>query len=205
MKISYIIMIICTIVAEIILFIGGNNYMEVAQWIALAVAIIGIAGGIWAQIVQFHKDAQRIDSVNKTALTVKSDTSGMLPVVTDTGKKVMDMRESFLRRENRIDGAISGIDELIEEKHYNDKIKSRISSEVSSPEYLISIVSTVYEKNAALEDKVRELKMKDRQNIDTIVVLQDENRSLKEENKSLEQEISSLKNEYRKSKQEHRR
>lgn len=205
MTTSYIIIIVCTVIAEIMLLLGGNDCMGVAQWIALAVALIGIAGGIWTQIIQFHKDAQRIDGVNKTTLTVKNDTSRMLPVVTDTGIKVADMRESFLKRENQIDSAISGIGELIEEKHYNDKMKSQISTEVSSPEYMISIISAVYEKNAALENSVRELKIRDRQNINKILVLQEENRSLKEENKSLEQENSLLKNEFRKSKQEYRR
>lgn len=79
-KISHTIIFACIIIAEIIL-LGGNVEVGIGEWTAVIVAIIGVAGGIWAQIIQFKKDAQRIDSVNSTASSVKEDTTEIRPLV----------------------------------------------------------------------------------------------------------------------------
>lgn len=68
MGISYIIIFICTCIAEIVLILGENATMGIAEWVAIGIALLGVAGGIWGQIIQFKKDAQRIENVNQIAI-----------------------------------------------------------------------------------------------------------------------------------------
>lgn len=198
MGISYIIIFICTCIAEIVLILGENATMGIAAWVAIGIALLGVAGGIWGQIIQFKKDAQRIENVNQTTSTVKSDTSKMTPIVVDTGKKVVEMRDHLLVRESQIDSTMEGVKELVDEKHYQDKQKRDISIELSSPDYLVAAVTAVYEKNASLEKMVREYKVKDRQNINQIAILTAENQRLQEENQVLNEQLISLQAEIRK-------
>lgn len=57
MGISYIIIFICTCIAEIVLILGENITMGIAEWVAIGIALLGVAGGIWGQIIQFKKIA----------------------------------------------------------------------------------------------------------------------------------------------------
>lgn len=68
MGISYIIIFICTCIAEIVLILGENATMGIAAWVAIGIALLGVAGGIWGQIIQLKKDAQRIENVNQIAI-----------------------------------------------------------------------------------------------------------------------------------------
>lgn len=68
MGISYIIIFICTCIAEIVLIRGENATMGIAAWVAIGIALLGVAGGIWGQIIQLKKDAQRIENVNQIAI-----------------------------------------------------------------------------------------------------------------------------------------
>ena len=71
--------------------------MDVAGWIAIAVALIGVAGGIWAQVYQFKKDAQRIENVNQATNGVKEDTVVMKPKVERIEKISDEMKADYLR------------------------------------------------------------------------------------------------------------
>lgn len=75
-RIPFIIIVISGISAGIILFYGGKS-MDAVQWVAIAVAIIGVAGGIWTQIVQFKADNKRLKDTyerNVRFLNLKSHT-----------------------------------------------------------------------------------------------------------------------------------
>lgn len=188
----------CTVVSiGLIIYSNGGNYMSIAEWIAIGIALAGVAGGIWAQIIQFKKDAQRIDGVNKTSGEVKNDTVFMKPLVKKTDANVQELRDSFLKRENQIDATMKDIGKLVAAKEIDDAIKQRISSTVDNPEYIKNAVSLVYEKNAALSSKVAELNNEKIQLSAHIQALKNENGKLKQKNHKLINEVNQLQSQLR--------
>lgn len=176
-NISSIIIMFGCIIAEIILFTGGKN-MDVAQWVAIAIAIFGVAGGIWTQIVQFKKDAQRIDNVNKTSSEVLKDTTGFKPQIESTYKNVSEMRDKMLRDEASINNALSGVSELVEAKRIEERIKAEASQSVCSPEILTAEIKLLFETNAEIASENAMLKKENK-------MLQHENKILKLDNEML--------------------
>lgn len=166
---------------------GGNN-MGAAEWVAIAIAILGVAGGIWGQFFQFKKDAQRIDGVNETAKSVKEDTAVMRPSVNRTDKNVQELKEKYISKEYQINSTIEGVAELLEAKRIDDAVKQKISQAVESPLYIESAVKSIYEKNASLQTRVNEL-------TDVNIVLKHENDALKIKNEELQNEVQKLKKE----------
>lgn len=107
--------------------------------------------GVWAQIIQFKKDAQRIDDINKKSGDIKNDTNIMKPLVCATDENVRQLKDELLVRRNQIDTAMEGIAGLVKEQQFNEYIRQRISGVVVSPEYIVNAVQIVYERNAELE------------------------------------------------------
>lgn len=169
----------------LLLYEQGGKYMSVAEWVAIAIALFGVAGGIWRQVVQFKKDGQRIEGVNETSQSVKEDTSVMRPSVERMDKSVQEMREKYIARENRIDSTMENISELLEAKRIEEALKQRISQSIENPSYIEGAVKAVYEKNASLQIRVNEL-------TDINVILEQENAVLKQQNQELKNEVKKL-------------
>lgn len=148
----------CIMVAlGLIIYTNGGKNMETAEWVAIGVALLGVAGGIWGQLIQFRKDAQRIESVNSTACDVKKDTAVIKPQVILTEKNVKEIRDGFLKRETRIDTALGSIEKMMEEQIVNERIKQKVSSVIDNPTYIMNAVNLVYERNAGLETELARL------------------------------------------------
>lgn len=182
--VAYVLIIISQIAAWIILYLEGYT-MDVG----ITIALIGIAGGIWAQVIQFKKDAQRIDGVNKTAGEVKSDTSEIKPKVENIERSTNIIREDITRtvlpKVERLDNIGSNVSELLEAKHVEDALKQKVSVAVTNPDYIQSAVKLIYEKNAALEGRVSEL-------TNDKILLQMKNDELQQENTQLHQKNKDL-------------
>ncbi|MDO4542621.1 MAG: hypothetical protein Q4C00_07335 [Bacillota bacterium] len=121
-----------------------------AGLVAIAVAIIGVAGGIWQEIVLLKKDG-------KTLNDVKSDTSEMKPEVANidsTTKKIDGRLETLSDKIPPKDGVL----ELVEDLHFRKRLLDRISVNVESPDFLVAGIQNVYERNNALEKENRELR-----------------------------------------------
>ena len=174
--------------AFLLLYEQGGNNMGAAEWVAIAIAILGVAGGIWGQFFQFKKDGQRIDGVNETSKSVKEDTAVMRPSVNRTDKNVQELKEKYISKENQINSTIEGVAELLEAKRIDDAVKQRISQAVESPLYIESAVKSIYEKNASLQTMVNEL-------TDANIVLEHENNVLRKQNQDLQNEVQKLKKE----------
>ena len=172
----------------LLLYEQGGNYMDVAEWVAIAIALLGVASGIWRQVIQFKKDGQRIEGVNETAKSVKEDTAVMRPSVDRTDKNVQELKEKYISKENQINSTIEGVAELLEAKRIDDAVKQRISQAVESPLYIESAVKSIYEKNASLQTMVNEL-------TEANNVLEHENNVLRKQNQDLQNEIQKLKKE----------
>lgn len=148
--------------------------MDTVGIVAITTALIGVAGGIWSQVIAFKKDAQRIDRVNETTSNVKSDTAEMKPRVYRTDENVNYMRDCFIKYEHQIQSGINGIQELVESKHIEDEIQNKMSSAAESPQYLKAAIDVIYNCNVSLTEENRMLR--EEKNI-----LSAENKSLKEQ------------------------
>lgn len=166
--------------------------METGAWIAIAVAVLGAAAGIWAQVVQFNKDAQRIEGVNKTAGEIKADTNVMRPQVNNINTNVQEMRDKLLKYDYRLDSTMDGICELVNAKRSEEEISKRISSTIDNPAYIQNAVKLIYEKNADLEYTVSGLQNEKHRMIAKIQLLEYENQNLKQENQQLKKEIKEI-------------
>lgn len=202
---KYIILICVLSAIGLIIFSNGGNFMETAGWIAIVVALVGVAGGIWAQVVQFMKDRQRIEDVNKTSAGVKQDTGIIMPLTENIDANVKEIKsdlqkgdlknlwENFVQRKDNIDKTISSIDELISAKRNDEMLRQRLSSTISDPAYIQNAVRLVYEKNAALEIAVAEFNSENIQLNAQVQALESENTTLKQSNQELTNELNEIK------------
>lgn len=164
---------------------GEMEFMGIAQWVAISIALLGIAGGIWGQIIQFKKDAQRIDVVNNKTACIEKDTSIMKPIVERTDNNVQEIRDKMLSKEETFGNALAGISELLEAKRVSDATRQSVSSSVGNPIYIQSAIELIYERNAALEMENARLQ-------NEILQLKSQNRILQDKNKKLEGELTIL-------------
>lgn len=193
MKIPYassIIIVIGFICAELILLSGGEQDMDTAGWISITVALIAVASGIWMQIVQFKKDGQRIDSVNKTTAQVKADTSEMKPKVSnieELSKQISnDIVRTILPQMNHVGKIEESVGKLLEGYLVEKEIKSRVSSSLNNPDYLLGSIQSLFEINAGYNQQIQKL-------TNDNLLLQNENEGLRKEVKQLQEENLHLK------------
>lgn len=145
----------------------------IASATAVGVAILGAAAGIWAQFVQFKKDARQIDQTNTSLSSVKTDTTEIKPAVKVIQEDVRKVRESLLERFAPIFEKIDGIDELVEECHTNRRIQELHSRNLLPPSAFKGAIDLLYIENAHLVKENKEYQTR-------IVLLEVENRSLKD-------------------------
>lgn len=181
-RIPFIIIGIGIFTAEIILMRGSD--MGVAEWVAIGIALLGIAGGIWGQIVQFNKDAQRIDGVNQTVHSIKDDTIKMEPSIArieDNTNAMKDkMLETILPGIKTINKMEDDLDVLVRKAEYEEKLRKDVTNVVMDPAIIKSAVDVIYEENTKLNKQV--------------AILNSQNIILQNENNRLQKEIAYLKN-----------
>lgn len=172
--------------------------MTVAEWIAIAVALLGVAGGIWAQVYQFRKDAQRIDSVNQVANTIKHDTTKMEPAVERIEGTTNKMEEqmlgtilpqlsNFKDKLGRLEG---GINVVVKKVEVEKEIQNRVSATIENPDYIKGAVDSIYNENARLNIEIRNVTEQNK-------ILNFENIKLKQENQKLRERLQERENEFK--------
>lgn len=211
LPIPQIIIIIGTISALMVSYyeLGGEIKMDVA----LVVAIIGVAGGLWAQVLQAFRVSGKIGDVGKKTSDVGEKVSGVGEKVNGVREKVKDVQASSdklhqalnVTEENvkkikdevaekivpgiktMTDGKV-GIDALVEELNFQKRLKSSMSGGIVNPDYLLTGINGVYEENAKLMTMVQERDIKLQKAELTINALNYKVTVLEEENRSLKPE-----------------
>lgn len=185
----------CVVVAETYLFgyyinkySGGSADMDGTQIgaiVAIVVAIIGLVGGIWMQVVQFKKDGQRIDSVNDTAKKVSEDTAHMRPEIDTMAADVKYLHDSALANEHDNQSVQNGVKELLEAKHINDALREAAKSNIPTVDRMQSYIEILYISNSEKDSKIIELNHK-------LLVLEQEKETLAADIKAQKKVIKSL-------------
>ena len=182
--------IICTIIAEIIVFTKGEEKMW--DYTAILVAIVGVIGTLIATYLQLKKDTNKL-------LEVKSDTSHMSPQIDNTNETTKDTNKYLTRTiDKKIDDLMKSNDDIsadgrkmseeiqfmADELRYKKRIDSEYLGQVSK-EMIQSGIETLYEENVRLTVKLKEYEEKNS-------ALQRENILLKERNDVLKKENDKL-------------
>ena len=159
---------------------GGMN-MDIASVIAIVVALLGAASGIWAQVVQFKRDSKRIDDVNNHVGTVKSDTSESRPIITGINENVKKIRDEVVEKVVPDMKKLSGVDTLVEAYKIEQAFKQNYSPNIYDKDVLKGTIDLVYEENARLQVENRSQRQQLQMSNLEINRLRDQVGSLKEE------------------------
>jgi len=117
--------------------------------VAIVVAVVGAAAGIWAQAVQFKRDSGKLDGV-------KTDTVEMKPNVSYIREDTTKLRDKLLPTVQIVGEIGSGVDQLVNELNYQKRMKSEVAGALTSSDYLIQGINTIYEENARLANALRQ-------------------------------------------------
>lgn len=163
--IGYVVIFWCIMVSFIYIFAKeGINKMD-AEWIALVVALVGVAGGIWAQIVQFKKDAQRIERVNDISEDIRKDTTEIKPKIQSIKDVTKEINDCVTRRMepeiNKMLDSVQGdlkdnIVLLADDLKYRQRLENEYKG-IRSRAMIEGGVRALFEDNAVLSAKVHEL------------------------------------------------
>ena len=167
---GYIVILWCIMVSLIYIIIQGvdQKSMDVAGWVAIGVALIGVAGGIWAQVCQFKKDAQRIDGVNATSKDIKNDTTEMKPKVEDIKNTCKETNDCITKRlEPNIHNILTSVQNELKDNvaflTEDLKFRQRLENEYKGIRNRAMIeggIKELYDENALLTAENRELEKK---------------------------------------------
>lgn len=168
--IPYIPTIIGVVTAEIYIFyMWGSNMQDSGTLIstegiiAIVVALLGVAGGIWGQIVQFKRDAKRIDGINKNVEStnnhvgeVKADSSEMKPQLSNVNENVKKIRDEVVEKIVPSMGKLNGVDILVKAHEIEQAFKRENSPNIYDKDTLKGTIDLVYEENAKLNKQKNE-------------------------------------------------
>lgn len=125
----------------------NDNLMDIPSIVAICISVLSLAGGVWAQFVQFKKDSSRISDV-------KSDTSEIKPKtmnIDENVKKIKDeVIETLKPATKEIVSSSNGIKVLVDELQFQKRLKSEISTNMASKDRLMSNIENLYVQNANL-------------------------------------------------------
>jgi len=159
LPIPQIMIIMGTVIAEVYLLfnhaeknVKGVFAVDTQGIVAIFVALIGVAGGIWAQYVQFRRDSGRIDMVNNNVGEVKSDTSEMKPDVKNINENVKKVRDEVVEKIVPNLGKLEGINILVDAYKVEKAIKERQSPNLVDKDTLMGAIKLIYEENGKLMD-----------------------------------------------------
>jgi chromosome segregation ATPase len=147
--------IIGFIIAEIIVYTGGGSMS--GNVIGIIVAVIAVAGNLLALYFQFKKDSNKIGEV-------KADTSGMKPRVSNIDENVKKVRDEVVERlvpglsntTKSSDKLLIDVGKLVTELEFQKRLKSELSGALTTPDYLLEGINSIYEDNASLNQTIKE-------------------------------------------------
>ncbi len=153
---------------------GGSNMDTgtiIGSAVAIFVALLSVAGGIWSQYVLFKKDSGTMNGI-------KSDTSEMKPTVHNVDENVKKVRDEVVETIVPKMTKLEGIDLLVEDYKYREKIRLEKSVNYNK-DALKESIEIIFEENARLTKALKE-----KEEINEYLVM--ENQRLKEQVRSYE-------------------
>lgn len=167
--------------------------MDIGSIVAIVVALLSVAGGIWMQVIQFKKDSGKISEV-------KADTNELKPK-TDHIEKGVDRLQVGIEHlvptaqdiKRVSEQSSQGILKLVEELNYQQRLKNELSVDLQNKDRFLGGIEKLYEENSRLSNHIRELVQERDIQINRCFQLKRENANLRKENRELSEELSSYK------------
>lgn len=159
---------------------GGKMRMDTG----IIVGLIAVAGSLIGLIIQFKKDSNTIG-------TVKSDTSEIKPKIANIDENSRKSRDILIEdvkpsidklydQQTNFEKNLSKIDYVVKEFEYQDRLKKEYSSGFNK-DILTTGIDAVYERNAMLENQLREKKIEISELINKVRLLNAEKQSLEQQ------------------------
>ena len=149
--------IISTVTSLIYLYNSGGTEMDVTGTISLTVAIIGVAGALWAQVIQFKHDSKKIGEVKEDTIELKPKTEEIRENVKKVKDTLIETTVPTVQKiEERTEISSKNIQEIIEDLHYRQRLKQEMSLGAGR-DYFVSGIENLYEENGRLSASVRQL------------------------------------------------
>lgn len=126
----------------------GGTSMGTAEVVAIVVAIIGAATGIWAQVVQFKKDGTTIKDI-------KVDTTDIRPTAHNIESDVKKIRDEVIEKIVPDMRKLQGVDLLVEDYKYRERIRLEKSVNCNK-DILQGSIELIFEENAKLTKALKE-------------------------------------------------
>lgn len=199
--------IIGMILAYIILIMDGTkgelDYMDWGKVIAIIVALIGVAGTIYVSNRQLKRDGETIAKIYDKAENIKPKMDNVDERTKETNDYLIkqfavthrDMLKDIETAKNNVE-VIS--DEVKRQKAIREQYDKYINKD-----YLKSGIDKVYEENATLTSRIKELSIKNEELQYKTEILRSRNKNLEQENERLQTEVESLKRQVRSKERNH--
>ena len=133
-----------------------DGQITLENTIAIVVALIAVAGTLIGHLIQFKKDSQKIDGTRADVGNVKADTSEMKPQVGTINKNVEVIKDDVLRNIIPNMDKLKGVDRLVAEMEYQQRVKAEISADVITKDYFVSGIENLYIKIGSLEEQLKQ-------------------------------------------------
>ena len=164
--------------------------MDTASIVAIVIALLSVAGGVWVQILQFKKDSSHIGEV-------KSDTSLIKPqiaTIDENTKKIRDeVIETLVPDMRMITGSVSEVSgkvfDLVADLEYRKRLQAEVAGSINK-DYLLSGIEQVYKENAQLSQMLQEQREQNQR-------LEWRNNQLENDNVQLKKTVRSYETRYR--------
>ena len=125
----------------------GECIMETTGVIAIAIALLSCAGGIWAQFLQFKKDSATIKDV-------KVDTTEMRPTVNHVDENVKKIRDEVIEKIVPDMSKLKGVDLLVDDYKFRERIRIEKSANMCSKDILQGSIDLIFAENARLNQEL---------------------------------------------------
>lgn len=125
----------------------GEDEMNIASVVAIVIALLSCAGGIWAQFLQFKKDAATIKDV-------KLDTTAIRPTVNNVDENVKKIRDEVVEKIVPDMSKLKGVDLLVDDYKYRERIRQEKSVNMCSKDILQGSIDLIFAENARLNQEL---------------------------------------------------
>lgn len=139
----------CAIAFCVLALNEGGNTMNIAQWVAIAVAGFGVLGTLIVTFIQLKRDGKTIDQINATSNSINLATT----ITKEKAEKIPDISAAV----NSIVARNDKIDALAKEMEFQKRLKDEYSNGFNR-DHLMAGMSAVFEDNASLHAQLRESK-----------------------------------------------
>ena len=169
----YVPILVSTVLGLSLLYSKDDHNMQIAEWIAIGVALIGVVGTLIGAFMQLKRDGKTIDKIAE-------HTSHSSYIEENTKECKKELIEQVRPCLDKIVSRNEDIQFVAEELRYQKRIKDSFSGGVADRDVVLQNIQSLYEHNAILNEALKSERQKN-------AILSIENQKLKQQLKKYDQ------------------